>query len=148
MQALEGKLNINGVFYASRMQQGQETLLDARRNGNGVWQEYQAFQNYTMTYLDPEHDDIWRIRFRKNPGGKIIAERHKKHVVKPGQYQRMTYIFEKNGRMRLYVDGVHMQQYRDKEDVYREGYHALRSFKTHSKYRNFRVYRILPGGQK
>ncbi len=81
VQALEGKLNINGVFYASRMREGQETLLEARRDGDGNWKAYRKFPNYTMTYLDPEHDDVWRIRFRKNPGGKMIAQRHKKHGV-------------------------------------------------------------------
>ena len=61
----------------------------------------------------------------------------------------MTYVFEANGRMRLYVDGVQMKQYRDKKDAYREGYHALRIYQTRSNYKNFRnSYQILPDGDQ
>ncbi|PON19931.1 hypothetical protein C2W62_00085 [Candidatus Entotheonella serta] len=60
----------------------------------------------------------------------------------------MTYVFEANGRMSLYVDGVRKHQYTDKKRPYRRGYHALRIYKTLSNYRNFKIYRILPGDGK
>lgn len=147
MQARDGKLNINGIFYGSRMDKGRETLLDARRDGNGVYKAYSHFQNYMMTYLDRENDGIWRIRFRKNPGFDIVAETYKRRKVDPNAYQRMTYVFEANGIMRLYADGKRLKVYRDKKDAHRQGYHALRIFETLSNYKNFKIYKILPDNQ-
>ncbi len=147
VQTLDGKLNINGIFYGSLMDQGRETLLDARRDGNGVYKEYSHFQNYMMTYLDPEDDGVWRIRFRKNPGFKIVAETHKRRAVDPNTYQRMTYVFDADGAMKLYADNKLLQVYKDKQDAHRRGYHALRIFETISNYKNFKIYHILPSGQ-
>ncbi len=144
VQTLEGKRNINGIFYGSIMDQGQETLLDARRDGNGVYREYSHFQNYMATYLDPEHGGVWRIRFRKNPGFNIIAEKHKTYKIDANDYQRMTYVFEEDGTMRLYADGKRMHVYKDKRGAHRQGYHALRIFETLSNYKNFKIYKILP----
>ena len=67
VQALEGKLNINGIFYGA-MDDAPETLLDARRDAEGAPEDYNTFQNYTVTFTDRENDGRWRTRFRKNPG--------------------------------------------------------------------------------
>jgi len=144
MQALEGKLNVNGIFYGSITEQGEETLLEVRRDGSDAPNAYREFQNYTVTFTDPEADGVWRIRFRKNPGHHLIAERYRKHDVDPDAYHRMTYVFEENGTMSLYVDGVRMHRYQDKKHPYRAGYHALRIYRTLSNYKNFKIYRILP----
>lgn len=52
------------------MKQGQETLLEAKRNGNAAPITYRQFQNYTVTFTDPDNDGVWRTRFRKNPDHK------------------------------------------------------------------------------
>lgn len=129
VQAIEGKLNINGIFYGSLIKQRQETLLEAKRNGNAAPITYCQFQNYTVTFTDPDNDGGWRTRFRKNPGHKLLVERWKKHDISPDSYHRMTYVFEANGRMSLYVDGVRKHQYTDKKRPYRRGYHALKFIK-------------------
>lgn len=129
------------------MEDGNETLLDARRGGDGVYRDYSHFQNYMATYLDPEHDGTWRIRFRKNPGFDIIAEKHRKYEIDADNYQRMTYVFEADGTMSLYADGKRMHVYKDREEAHRQGYHALRIFETRSNYKNFKIYKILPNTQ-
>jgi hypothetical protein len=147
VQALEGKLNLNGIFYGSIMDQGEETLLEVRGDGDGAPNAYRDFQNYTITFTDPENDGVWRIRFRKNPGHNLVAERYRKHDIDPHAYHRLTYVFEDNGSMSLYVDGTRLHRYKDKKHAYRDGYHALRIYKTLSNYKNFKIYRILPDDQ-
>jgi hypothetical protein len=144
VQALEGKLNINGIFYGSIMDQGEERLLEVRGDGDGAPNAYRAFQNYTVTLTDSENDGTWRIRFRKNPGNNLVAEHYRKYDIDLNAYHRMTYVFEDHGSMSLYVDGVRLHQYKDKQDAYRDGYHALRIYKTLANYKNFKIYRILP----
>ena len=148
VQALEGKLNINGIFYGSIMDQGEERLLEVRGNGDGAPNAYRDFQNYTVTLTDAENDGTWRIRFRKNPGNNLVAEHYRKYDIDLNAYHRMTYVFEDNGSMSLYVDGVRLHRYKDKKHVYRDGYHALRIYNTLSNYKNFKIYRILPDDQQ
>ncbi len=148
VQAIEGRLNINGIFYGSIEKRGQETLLEVRRDGKGSAKDYRTFRNYTVTFTDPDNNGVWRTRFRKNPGHKLLGEHRRKHDVGPDTYHRMTYVFEANGHMSLYVDGVRMQRYKDKKRAYRKGHHALRIYKTMSNYKNFKIYRILPNDRK
>ena len=147
VQNLNGKNNINAIFYGSIIKKEREILLETTHQRTGAYKEYHIFPNYIITYLskDPSTDiRTWRIRFRKNPGFNLLSERFITKRVSSREWQHMTYIFGQNGSMNLYVDNHLVHTERDMNEPYRLGYHALRIGATHLKYKNFKIYRIVP----
>lgn len=144
VQSLEGKNNLNGIFYGSIMQQNRETLFTTTKQRTGAYREYHVFQNYIVTYVSPERDNVWRVRFRKDPGFNLLSETRVNKAFSPDEYRRMTYIFESDGTMRLYVNDRLLHAIKDADNPYGLGYHALRTWETRVNYKNFKIYRIVP----
>ncbi|MDH3598597.1 MAG: right-handed parallel beta-helix repeat-containing protein [Candidatus Tectomicrobia bacterium] len=147
VQNLDGMNNLNAIFYGSIIKKDQEVLLETTHQRTGEYDEYHLFPNYIITYLskDPSTDiSTWRIRFRKNPGFNLLSEQSISKRVSSREWQHLTYVFEQNGSMSLYVDNRLVHTERDTKTPYRLGYHALRTWETHLSYKNFKIYQIVP----
>ncbi len=147
VQHPEGKNNINAFFYGSILKNEQEILIETTHQRTGDYSEYHSFPNYIVTYLshDPSSDiRTWRVRFRKDPGFNLLSEKYFSNRVRSHEWQLLTYVFDQQGSMGFYVNNqlVHADQ-EGKNEPYRIGYHALRTWKTSLKYKAFKIYLII-----
>lgn len=141
-----GARNLNFILYATH----PKGLLETTRSRTGEYGEYHDFPNYIITYLTPPvkgepgkfSTDQWRIRFRKNPGFKLLSERLVDANKDAGRKQRVMYVLDGNGRLRLFVDGELLHEVEDKSPLYRSGHHGFRTWNSDVKYANFKVYSI------
>jgi len=140
--SVAGADNINFFFYADNPPAG---LIETTAERTGAYKEYHVFPNYIVTYLTEGKDGggkQWRIRFRKDPGFHLLAERFVEGPTEQGVKKHVTYVFESGGTMTLYVDGELQLSFTDKDAPYRSGYHGFRTWNTQLRHRNFRVYAI------
>jgi hypothetical protein len=141
-----GARNLNFILYATH----PKGLLETTRSRTGEYGEYHEFPNYIVTYLTPPvkgepntfADSQWRIRFRKNPGFKLLSESLAETKKEPGRKQRVTYVLDGYGRMKLFVDGELLHAFEDTSPLYRSGHHGFRTWNSDVKYANFKVYSI------
>nr|MCH9659941.1 hypothetical protein [Bacteroidota bacterium] len=146
VQNPEGKNNINAFFYGSILKKEEEVLLETTHQRTGDYTEYHNFPNYIITYLshDPSTDiRTWRVRFRKDPGFNLLSEKFISKRVSSDEWQHLTYVFDQHGNMSLSIDNHLIHTDRDEKEPYRIGYHALRTWKTRLKYKNFKIYQIV-----
>ncbi len=146
-----GESNINAHFYGSIRRNGREELflIDPPRTGQTA--DYNDFQNYRIHNVaqqsqgnrPPDHIENWRIRLRNNPGNQLLASETFTKPVTGTDYQKMTYIFTVDGTVSVYIDGVRRLFHPERDTYLREGHHAIRTWKTISHIRNFKVYSIL-----
>jgi len=140
-----GARNLNFIFYATHPQ----GLLETTNSHTGTYGQYHVFPNYIITYLTPPvegkpgafSDTQWRIRFRKNPGFELLTERMVETNRDVARRRRITYVFDAEGRMELYVDGQLLHAFHNKSP-YRSGYHGFRTWNSDVRYANFSVYSI------
>lgn len=138
----EGQHNINFFFYAAKMQDGKNVLLETKNTRSGGYKEYHSFQNYIITYVMAGKRT--RIRFRKDPGFSLISQGMlKKELIKYNVWQHVSYVFDKDGSMSIYANDEHLHTFKDAEKPYRAGYHGFRTYHNHICYKNFRVYQIV-----
>lgn len=143
--AQAGARNLNFILYANHPQ----GLLETTRSRTGDYRQYHVFTNYIITYLTPPvegkpgvfSDTQWRIRLRKNPGFNLLTERVVKAKQDASVRQRITYVMDKEGHMKFYVDGRLMHAFHDKSP-YRSGFHGFCTWNSEVKYTNFKVYSI------
>ncbi len=136
---LQGMDNINMIFYA-RVPGGLMETADQR---DGTYAQYQTFQNYIITYLTNEAPQ-WRVRFRKDPGFDLLSETNVDLPTNQNVKQHISYVFDAEGGMKLYVNGDLIHAYTDAGDIYRSGYHGLRTWNSVLRYSNFRVMKLDP----
>ena len=122
------------VTWISSAKQPGGSLNIARTRSDGKTSE--------ITYLT-NSEPRWRIRFRKNPGFKLLSETYSDRPTTQGVRQRVSYVFDRGGGMSLYVDGKLLHSDRDPGTPYRSGYHGFRTWNSVLKLSNFRVYGIL-----
>ncbi len=141
------KDNINFFLYATQNDGSDVLLTSAQRTG--AYKEYHQFPNYIYTFLtdtNPEtNKPAGRARFRKDPGFVLLAEKWVEPLVKGHVYH--IAIVVQGPRMRYYVDGRLVHDFRDSPPLYRRGKHAFRTWRTNLWFDNFRVSGIVqPGG--
>jgi hypothetical protein len=130
VQVLDGRSNINFFAYA-------DVVLGAARTG--AYGEYHVFPNYLITYL--LEGALWRIRFRKNPGFSLLSESRLEGPA-PGVWRSVAVAFERDGTIRLSVDGRVLHEHRDPRPLDLAGFHGLRTWRTRLRYRGFKVYAL------
>jgi hypothetical protein len=135
---VSGADNVNFIFYADR----PEGLLETTAERSGKYSEYHAFANYIITYLT-NFEPRWRIRFRRNPGFRLLSEASCDRPVTQGVKQRVAYVFERDGTMSLYADGRLLHSFRDPETPYQSGFHGFRTWNSVLRYSNFKVFAIV-----
>jgi hypothetical protein len=146
-----GESNINAHFYGSIMRDSQETLFLTHPQRTGRTSDYEDFQNYRVHNValqsqgNTPPDDIrnWRIRLRTNPGNHLLASQSFIKPVTGDDYQQLAYLFEDDGSVTVYIDGVQRLTHQESSGYYRQGHHALRTWRTLSHIKNFKVYAIL-----
>ena len=147
VEVLGGRSNINFIFYADLEREGRSALLETTAERDGDYGQYHVFPNTIITYLanpGPGEDaNRWRVRFRRNPGFKLLRETFLHQDVPFGTRQNVAYAFEKDGTMRLFVDGKELLSHKEDGPLRYDGYHGLRTWRTKIRYRDFRVYGIL-----
>lgn len=137
---VSGSDNVNFIFYADR----PDGLLETTAERTGKYSEYHKFQNYIITYLT-NFEPRWRIRFRKDPGFRLLSETTSDRPVTQGVRQHVTYVFERDGTMILYADGRLLASFRDPDSPYGSGYHGFRTWNSVLRYANFKVFAIVDG---
>lgn len=140
VQVLDGRNNINFFAYARLERDGHDALLPSGAGRTGAYGEYHRFPNYLVTYL--VEGGLWRVRFRKNPGFALLSEA-RVDGPEPARWRAVAYEFARDGTVSLHVDGHLVHRHRDAEPLPLSGYHGLRTWRTHLRYRNFRVYRLF-----
>ena len=155
--SVEGMDNINFLFYATKDENGEDRLLaTSEERMSGAYKLFHQFPNYIITYLtnrakrpDSKNRDerivesAWRVRFRKNPGFNLMSETIVSKEAPYGTKQHITYVFEADGAMSLYVDGELLHSDKDESAPYRSGYHGFRTWNTRIHYSDFKVHEII-----
>ena len=139
----DGHTNINFFLFGSNPD-GSPPLVNSRER-TGDYGEYHLMHNYIFTFLNDlppgSRNEKARIRFRKNPGFRLLAETWRSPVEKGRDYRFAVAV--QGARMRFYVDGAAVFDYMDDDAPIRGGWHAFRTWKTHMSASLFRVSRIL-----
>ncbi len=138
--------NINFFVYGS--EPDGSSVLKTSKSRSGSYGEYHKINNYIYTFLNSRKGDKKqaRVRFRKDPGFKLIKEAWL-DPIKKGRDYRLTIVIQA-ARMRFYVDGRLVVDHRDEEKPHRKGHHAFRTWRTHMSADVFRVSRIVEAKEK
>lgn len=111
--------------------------------GTGRYKDYHSFPNYLITILNatsPEQRLMLRVRSRLNPGFELAGENWFA-PLQFGRFYHIIYILQPP-RVSVYIDDRLVGETVYKRHIHK-GRHALRIWRTHSVYDNFRISRIL-----
>ena len=140
------KKPVRTMIYGSELD--GSSVLKTSKSRSGSYGEYHKINNYIYTFLNSRKDGKKqaRVRFRKNPGFKLIKEAWL-DPIKKGRDYRLTIVIQ-GARMRFYVDGRLVVDHRDENKPHRKGHHAFRTWRTHMSADVFRVSRIVEAKEK
>ena len=123
-------------------------LFETRGERTGDYPEYHGMNNYLFTFLpgrvESEGDkapEFARLRFRRNPGFRLMKEIYSGSVVNDRWYHFQYVVLD--GLVACAVDRHPQETYGwcDSEPL-REGYLGFRTFCSHMEYRELRVWNL------
>jgi hypothetical protein len=111
--------------------------------GIGSYKDYHTFPNYLVTILNavsPDRRQMLRLRMRLNPCF-VLAREGWFEPIEFGHVYHVAYVV-RPPELAVYLDDRLLGSHTYQTEL-NQGFHALRIWRTHSLYDNFRVSRIV-----
>jgi hypothetical protein len=146
-QVVSSSANVNNInlFFSVSDPSGRPLIESAPARASADYGLYHKLNGYIITFLNdeageggraPNGSTKARIRIRRNPGFKLLAETFTYHCKAGVTYKLL--VEKTGGNIRFSVDGNELLRAHD-PDPLGEGHLGLRTFKTHLWWSNIHV---------